>query len=44
MGINLREKPVNEMSMCELAYNDCYVKMVKQCIGIIALICLRENL
>lgn len=26
MGINLREKPVNEMSMCELAYNDCYVK------------------
>lgn len=26
MGINLREKPVNEMDMCELAYNDCYVK------------------
>lgn len=26
MGINMREKPVNEMSMCELAYNDCYVK------------------
>lgn len=26
MGINLREKEVQEMSMCELFYNDCYVK------------------
>lgn len=26
MGINLREKPVEEMSICELVYNDCYVK------------------
>lgn len=26
MGINLREKPIQEMNMCELAYNDCYVK------------------
>ena len=26
MGINLRDKPVAEMGMCELAYNDCYVK------------------
>lgn len=26
MGINLKNKPVSEMSMCELAYNDCYVK------------------
>lgn len=26
MGINLREKPVKEMGICELVYNDCYVK------------------
>lgn len=26
MGINLRDKTVDKMSMCELAYNDCYVK------------------
>lgn len=26
MGILLREKPVNEMNMCELLFNDCYVK------------------
>lgn len=26
MGINLREKPVHEMGICELVYNDCYVK------------------
>lgn len=26
MGINLRTKPVSEMDMCELPYNDCYVK------------------
>lgn len=26
MGINLRNKPVAEMGICELAYNDCYVK------------------
>lgn len=26
MGINLREKEVLEMSISELAYNDCYVK------------------
>lgn len=26
MGINLREKPTAEMNMCELVYNDCYVK------------------
>ena len=26
MGINLRTKPVSEMDICELPYNDCYVK------------------
>lgn len=27
MGINLRtDKKVDDMNMCELAYNDCYVK------------------
>ena len=26
MGINLRTKPVSEMGMLELPYNDCYVK------------------
>ena len=26
MGINLRETDVQQMNMCELAYNDCYVK------------------
>ena len=26
MGINLRDKPVAEMGICELVYNDCYVK------------------
>ena len=26
MGIALRNKPVSEMSMSELAYNDCYIK------------------
>ena len=26
MGINLREIPVEEMNMCEISYNDCYVK------------------
>lgn len=26
MGINIREKEPSEMSMCELVYNDCYVK------------------
>lgn len=26
MGINLRNEPISEMGMCELVYNDCYVK------------------
>ena len=26
MKINLRTKPVSEMDVCELPYNDCYVK------------------
>lgn len=26
MGINLRETEVQEMNMCELVFNDCYVK------------------
>lgn len=26
MGINLRDKPVAEMGICELVFNDCYVK------------------
>lgn len=26
MGINIREKEVKEMGMCELCYNNCYVK------------------
>ena len=26
MGINLRNEPISEMGMCEMVYNDCYVK------------------